>query len=75
MIAVRRRDLTRCANAAVLVADRRQPFDQQTLERTTARCRHYFKDAPCLKRLIKLEDRQYRAVCGKKDEVPAIKLD
>lgn len=40
-------------------------LDKQTLVRATARCEFYFPKSPCLKKLVKLEERRYHAVCGK----------
>ena len=42
-------------------------FDQQTFDRAITRCSFYFPKSPCLKKFIKLEERRYHAVCGKKD--------
>lgn len=42
-------------------------FDQQTFDRAITRCSFYFPKSPCLKKFIKLEERRYHAVCGKKE--------
>lgn len=39
-------------------------FDKQTLSRAITRCEFYFPESPCLKKLIKVEERRYQAVCG-----------
>lgn len=38
--------------------------DEQTLTRAKNRCSYYYAESPCLKRLIKLEENRYHAICG-----------
>lgn len=40
-------------------------MDETTLKRAKTRCSYYYSKSPCLKKLIKLEERRYHAVCGK----------
>ncbi len=39
--------------------------DRQTLARAKVRCKHLFPEDPCLKKLVKLEELRYHAICGR----------
>lgn len=41
-------------------------LDRRTFARAASRCEHYYPSAPCLVEFQKLEERRYRAICGKK---------
>ncbi len=43
-------------------------FDQESLIRASTRCKHFYKDAPCLKKFVKVDKQDYHAICGIKDE-------
>jgi hypothetical protein len=57
--------------AATVIVNHTDVWDEQdkaVLKQASTRCGEIFPDAPCLKKIVKLEDNSYQIYCGAPDE-------